>query len=117
MEYRNYTVEDFVLDDEFRARVLQPRSENTQLWNKRLYDPLTYNNLHQAKKIIQSSQPKNYSVEPEVIEQGLTQLREQYQRQIHTNQNASNKIFLRVFKIAVVALLLIFIGNLKQIQY
>ena len=117
MEYRNYTVEDFVLDDEFRARVLQPRSENTQLWNKRLYDPLTYNNLHQAKKIIQSSQPKNYSLEPEVIEQGLTQLREQYQRQIHTNQNASNNLFLRVFKIAVVALLLIFIGNLKQIQY
>ena len=116
MEYRNYTVEDFVLDDEFRARVLQPRSESTQLWNKRLYDPLTYNNLHQAKKIIQSSQPIDYNVEAEVIEQGLTQLRKQYQ-QIHTNQNASNTTFLRVFKIAVVALLFLFIGNLKQIQY
>lgn len=117
MEYRNYTVEDFVLDDEFRTRVLQSHPENNQLWNKRLYDPLTYDNLHQAKKIIQSSQPKNYSVEPEVIEQGLSQLSDQYQQTIRKNQNASNTTFLRVFKIAVVALLFLFIGNLKQVQH
>lgn len=116
MEYRNYTVEDFVLDDEFRARVLHPHSENIQLWNKRLYDPLTYENLHTAKKIIQSSQPREYSVEPKEIEQGLTHLREQYQQKICKKQNPSNNTFLRILKIAVVALLFLFIGNLKQIQ-
>ncbi len=53
MDISNYTVEDFVLDREFKLWVLSPNIESNILWEALLSEnPLHFNNVKIAREIL-----------------------------------------------------------------
>ena len=116
MEYKNYTVEDLVTDNDFRDWVLNPHPNNKAVWNNYiLSDPTIKQKIQQAKKIVEYSQPKNYKVKEEVIGLGLAQLKEHYQKTTQPHTSPIKQLIPRAIKIAAVALIFLLIGNIKQV--
>lgn len=63
MDISNYTVEDFVLDLEFRVWVLSPNAESNILWERLLNEkPLHYNNVKVAREILLNLSIETHSI-------------------------------------------------------
>jgi ferric-dicitrate binding protein FerR (iron transport regulator) len=116
MDYNNYTVEDFVLDQEFRDWVLNPQPGRITPWGSAAYNPLMNKCLNEAREIILSSQPKDYYVENEDINESFLTIKEQYQ-EVTQNANSKSSVSFRVLKIAVIAIIFLLIGTFKQVNY
>lgn len=116
MDYKNYTVEDFVLDQEFRDWVLHPQPGRMTPWEKAAYNPLMNKCLNEARQIILNSQPKDYHVKNEIIDESFLTIKERYE-QVTQNANSKSSISLRVIKVAAIAVIFLLIGTLKQVNY
>jgi transmembrane sensor len=63
MDISNYTVEDYVLDPEFRLWILFPNTESNILWEKLLKEnPSHFNNIKIAREILLNLTIERYSI-------------------------------------------------------
>lgn len=117
MDYKDYSVEDFILDDEFRDWVTHPKSTKALFWNNWILShPLKRKQVAEAKKIVLLTQPKDHQVDQEVIEAGLSSLKSHFISE--TTQKRSH-IFtpVRLLKLTAISILLVFIGSLLKVNY